>query len=47
MEDYWDMEERIRKENQEKLDKFPLGLFGRLINIDDNGDIDVNTINFL
>ncbi len=47
MEDYWDMEERIRKENQEKLDKFPLGLFGRLIDINDNGNINVNTINFL
>ncbi len=45
-EDYWEMEERIRKENQEKLDKFPLGLFGRVININDNGDINVKTINF-
>jgi len=36
----------ITREEPEKLANFPFGLFGRLINVDDSGNIDINTNSF-
>ena len=46
IEDYDDLEAKIREKDLEKRKGLPNGLFGRLIEINDDGGIDIVTINF-